>query len=97
MEAGSYKCPSCGAPLRFDSATQRMACDSCGSSFDIETLEKLECAQNDTSTGTWEPYDSESGSGNWTDAEAANMRVYSCSSCGAEIVTDAVTAATRCP
>ena len=97
MEAGSYKCPNCGAPLRFDSATQKMACDSCGSSFDIETLEKLECAQTDTSTGTWEAYGSESGSGDWSAGETENMRVYSCSSCGAEIVADAVTAATRCP
>ena len=31
-------CPTCGAALRFDIATQKMACDYCGGSFETQTL-----------------------------------------------------------
>lgn len=36
------------------------------------------------------------GGGSWG-AEAQNLRVYSCPSCGAELICDATTAATSCP
>ena len=31
-------CPTCGAALRFDIATQKMACDYCGGSFETQSL-----------------------------------------------------------
>ncbi|MBQ1349195.1 MAG: hypothetical protein IIY61_00895 [Ruminococcus sp.] len=31
-------CPTCGAALRFDIVTQKMACDYCGGSFETQTL-----------------------------------------------------------
>ena len=41
MDILNYKCPACGAPLRFDSAKQHLVCDSCGNEFEAAALEQL--------------------------------------------------------
>ena len=38
MEAVVYQCPNCGAPLEFNSETQRWDCKFCLSSFEKEQL-----------------------------------------------------------
>lgn len=48
-------CPSCGAGLRFDIATQQMACDYCQGHFDPQRL--LDLTRNDAKTErTYESY-----------------------------------------
>lgn len=86
-----YKCPSCGAPLTFNGETQEMYCESCENSYTIETLQQFEEITNnkDEINAEWESYHHE-------ELEADNMRIYSCTSCGAEIVGDDSTAATHC-
>lgn len=37
----NYKCPACTGPLRFDSATGKLQCDFCGSSYEVAEIEKL--------------------------------------------------------
>ena len=41
----NYKCPACGGPLRFDSASGRLTCDYCGTTFSVEEIEKLYAQQ----------------------------------------------------
>lgn len=41
MEAVVYQCPNCGAPLEFNSETQRWDCKFCLSSFEKEQLEQM--------------------------------------------------------
>ena len=41
MEAVVYQCPNCGAPLEFNSETQRWDCKFCLSSFEKEQLEQI--------------------------------------------------------
>lgn len=36
----NYKCPNCSAGLTFDSKTQKMTCQYCGSSYSIDELEE---------------------------------------------------------
>ena len=36
----NYKCPACTGPLRFDSATGKLQCDFCGSSYEVAEIEK---------------------------------------------------------
>lgn len=90
-----YKCPCCGGAIAFDSATQKMKCPYCNTSFDVETLksydeelknEKPESMEWDTVTGT-----------RWQDGEKENMSVYVCDSCGGEVVGDKTMGATSCP
>jgi len=90
------RCPSCDAGLRFDPESGRMACDYCESRFDIEELKNL-AEQSAKANAEQAEANWQSGSQmGWTDEEKARLAAFICSSCGAEIVCDATTAATKC-
>ena len=97
MAAISFKCPNCGGDLVFNPSEQNYKCSYCGSVF---TQEELDSLSGMTSSEQSEP--SEDNGQNAADSAAEsqsgekNAVVYSCPSCGAEIVTDATTAATFC-
>lgn len=90
-----YKCPACAGKLEFDSGTQKMKCPFCESEFDVESLKDhdstLENAKPDEMN-----WDTTAG-GDWKDGETEGMRIYTCKSCGGEIITDSTTAASKCP
>lgn len=90
-----YKCPSCGGAIEFNSQVQRMKCPYCGSEFDVDAVKTDEQEKESLKPDTieWQ----ESHSEYWSDNEKANMKVYSCKSCGGQIITDDTTAATSCP
>ena len=105
MEVITYKCPNCGGDLTFDPASGKYKCEYCLSSFTQEEAEKANPgaaeAMNgeDNTAGAQEATDAQGGSGTAeTKEETAGSEavVYTCPSCGAEIVTDATTAATFC-
>ena len=37
----NYQCPACTGPLRFDSATGKLVCDYCGSTYEVKEVEAL--------------------------------------------------------
>ena len=100
----NYQCPSCTGPLHFSAETGKLKCEYCGSSFDpaeIERLyqEKTQAAAEADRQEDEKPAGAASGAragSEWDEAEAASLRVYNCPSCGAEILCDGTTAATRC-
>ncbi len=107
----NYQCPSCGGPLRFDSASGRLECDYCKSSFDVAEIEAMyaerearaaEAAKDaEEKAKAWAAADASQWDiselqGDWG-SEASGMKSYSCPSCGAELICDATTAATSCP
>ena len=97
MDVIQYKCPNCGGDLQFDPATGAYACQYCRSKFsqsdiDKQTEEKTQQAGSDSSPASADINDS----ADQTDSAAEDARVYSCPSCGAQIMTDATTAATFC-
>lgn len=83
MSVVSYKCPNCGGDLRFEPKSQKYKCEYCLSEFQQEELDKANPEQEEKE----QPKDK-------VDEEGAV--VYTCPSCGAEIVTDETTAATFC-
>lgn len=116
----NYQCPACTGPLHYSAKSGKLACDYCGSSFDVAEIEalyarkeaeaaaakqaadakaeaaqaaKAEAAEAAAASGGWDTSDL---SRNWG-AEADGLRVYSCPSCGAELICDQSTAATACP
>ena len=93
MPTLSYKCPSCGAPLIYQGDTQTLSCGSCGNSFTGETVRKVSEIENNQGKDStnWEMRDTE-----FSQHEAAHTRTYSCTSCGAELVTEETTVATNC-
>ena len=81
-----YKCPNCGAQLRFHPKKQGFVCEYCDSFF---TQEECKAANEQMQQQAKEdaPRDEEFAEGS---------RLYSCPSCGAELITDENTAATEC-
>lgn len=87
-----YKCPCCGAPLVFGQDTQKMTCKSCNNTFLLEDVKQYNNSLEDPVEET-----EETPSETWSDAEQQIMRVFTCPSCGGELVADENTAATFCP
>lgn len=83
MAVVTYKCPNCDGELLFNPAEQKFKCEYCGSRFGERELEQMNPASaQETSEKTAEG--------------SAAAVVYSCPSCGAEVVTTETTAATFC-
>ncbi len=84
----TFKCPCCGGYLEFDPAQQKFKCLYCGQVLSqsdlIEESEKREAEAEAAQ---------EEKTRSFTDKK---LRGYHCQMCGAEIVTEETTAATRC-
>lgn len=90
----NYQCPACTGPLHFDGASGKLVCDYCGSSYEVADIEARYAARQqkaDTAAGAAQ------AAPTWSAEEAAALNSYSCTTCGAELVCDATTAATTCP
>ena len=86
MDSIQYKCPNCNADLRFNPKKQGFSCEFCDSFFTVEECteanqQMLNEAQNDI------PAQNEF---------AEQNQLFTCQSCGAELITDLHTAATEC-
>ena len=88
-----YKCPCCGGKVEFDSASQQMKCPFCESEFSIEAVQQMQQDQIGSNDMSW---DASAGSDRQP-GETEGMKVYSCKSCGGEIVADELTGASSCP
>ncbi|MBQ4257192.1 MAG: TFIIB-type zinc ribbon-containing protein [Oscillospiraceae bacterium] len=91
-DALAIGCLACGGELSFDPATGKLVCEYCGSSFTNEEIdaaykekqEKAEAKGDGEITGEDDP-------------ENAGMHAFTCSTCGAELLTDGNTGASTCP
>ncbi len=90
-----YKCPCCDGAIEFNTDAQKMVCPYCGTEFEMETLLAYDKELNHTIPEclTW---DIKAG-GRWQEGETEGLRVYTCQSCGGEIVGDETLGATSCP
>lgn len=88
----TYKCPSCGSPLLFDGRSLELHCDSCGNTFPVETVQAVNSIEENTAHA---PENT-----NWQEERGQDTghgtRTFSCSSCGAQLITDETTVATNC-
>ena len=92
MGAITYKCPNCGGELTFDPALQKYKCAYCLSEFSQSELEALSPDEGkEMSPEPEEAYAEQEDK----DSEG-QAKIYSCPSCGAQIVTGPTTAATYC-
>ncbi len=91
MATITFKCPNCGGGLQFDPASQKYKCEYCLSVFTQEELEKLQ----PDGAGDQSVPEAETGAQPGR-PNGAGAVIYTCPSCGAEIVTDETTAATFC-
>ena len=83
-----YKCPGCGAPLRFDPGTQKVVCDHCGRQMEASDAEltdvNLAQQQGEVSANALNP------DGTY------NAYVYCCPNCGAKVLSTDEQATTFC-
>ena len=91
-----YECPACGGMMEFDVATQKLRCPYCATEVAADALESEDTAQ-DAQSGNSAANSEAAFSGNYSQEELEHLKVYSCQSCGAEIVVDENTAASKCP
>ncbi len=94
-----YQCPSCGAPLRFDPAKQMIICDSCDSEypedfFDIEEINEQSSININPDEKPRIDWKTEGFASKHNTID--NQKGYTCTSCGAEILSDGNTVATEC-
>ena len=107
----NHKCPACTGPLHFVGASGKLECEYCGSAYEVAEIEALyadkESAAEEASAAAAakeaqaEAQAAEEGwnyaaTDDWGE-DAANMKAYTCPSCGAELICDGTTAATSCP
>ena len=90
-----YKCPCCNAGLAFGSQVQKLTCEYCDNTFDLDTVQAFHDSQSGQNQEefvweTKEPLE-------WTEAEGASLNAFQCPACGGEILTEETTAATFCP
>lgn len=90
-----YKCPCCGAGLAFHGATQKLSCEYCDGSFDLETVKEYNNALGDIQEEGFEWDDQQTA--DLSQDEQMNMHSFTCNSCGGQIMTENTTAATFCP
>lgn len=102
----TYQCPACTGPLHFVGESGKLECDYCGSSYEVAEIEKLfsekEAASVAAQTKAEQAQEKEAAAAAetglaWDAQETEGMKTYNCSSCGAEMICDATTAATSCP
>lgn len=97
MDVKVYECPNCGADLKFDPDKQRFCCAYCRGEFSSQQInqmyDQIKDQQDEAAKEPAAPMDQEA-------RERAefeeNTRLYECPTCGAEIVSDANTAAAFC-
>lgn len=89
-----YKCPSCGAGLVFGEGQQKMTCDYCDCTFEMEAV----IAYNDALNAKEDSFSLDSASAQeWDQQEKDSMVSFVCQSCGGVLISDSNTAATFCP
>lgn len=86
-----YKCKTCGGDLAWDPVAQKLKCKYCDSEFSMQDYdnptinEEYEKGQETTDQATDD-----------SNINPEDLRMYKCSYCGAEIITDKTTIATTC-
>ena len=93
----NYQCPACTGPLHFVGESGKLECDYCGSKYEVAEIEKLFADEEAASVEAQAAAEANPEESCWSAEELNGMKVYNCSSCGAELICDATTAATSCP
>lgn len=110
IQVTNYKCPACTGPLHFVGASGKLECDYCGSNFEVSEIEALYAKKEESATAVTEAarqkeeqqqatgneWDTSGLDDNWG-KELEEMKLYTCPSCGAELICEETTAATSCP
>lgn len=89
----AYTCPCCGGSLKFDSKSQHVKCEFCDTEFNVTDLQAYDDSLKNTpeEKTDWEI----ENNGEFTEDEGYN--IYTCKTCGGEVMCDENTTSTTCP
>ena len=90
-----YKCPCCGGAITFDSGLQKLKCPYCDTEFDAETLKDYD--KDLASASKKDKINWQNPGKVWQEGDYHGIRLYTCSSCGGQIMGDETLGATSCP
>ncbi len=90
MALHEYECPACGGAMEFNPKSQKLKCPFCDSEFDVKDY-----VANHNSNSTGES--AENYSTQATDKDDTPMFIYSCGSCGGEILATESLGSMKCP
>ena len=90
-----FKCPCCDGAIAFDSQSQNMKCPYCDTEFEIADLQTYNEVLGSQPEDNMQ-WDAAAGQ-KWQPGETEGMRIYTCNTCGGEIVGDETIGATECP
>lgn len=104
MATVNYKCPNCGGPLTFNPDKQMFSCEYCLTDFSEKKIQELyaekEAKKSQAETAEEKAQQQAKQNQNTNEDNQNNAEeeavVYTCPSCGAEVVTTESTAATTC-
>ena len=90
-----FKCPCCGGALQFDDKSQMTICPYCDTHFSPNDLKAYtdELASEDKEDTSWD----ESMVQEYTNEDKKGIKIYTCESCGGQIIVDETTSSTSCP
>ncbi|WP_230397720.1 hypothetical protein [Novisyntrophococcus fermenticellae] len=93
----NYRCLNCGGELTWNPGLQAWKCEYCDSEFQLKELEAAQKAKVQEESAEHRKDSEEKTATDGTARAAADHLVeYSCSYCGARIITDETTSATFC-
>ncbi len=90
----NYQCPACTAPLKFMASSGKLECEYCGSSYTVDEIEALYAKKEKNAANAFR---ASQQAGSVEESKKADLWVYTCPSCSAQLVCDQTTAATSCP
>lgn len=89
-----YKCPNCGGALKYDPVSKKMICEYCISYFDPE--EVSDKTENSKDVKEEMAAGSEEAQFSGLDDNYMECNIYSCTSCGGELMVNGLETSTFC-
>ena len=81
-----FKCPCCGGTLQFDNKSQDVVCPYCDSHFAASDLKNYtdDVSSDKQEDTAWDQSEVQA----YSSEEMEGMKVYTCNSCGGEIIAE---------